>query len=764
MNCSAWELLLNNPAMKKLFTRIASITLGLTALADYAHAQNTQDFQTLSLEDLLNVKITTVSKSSQSVGEAPATVIVISAKQIKTRGYTNLTEVLNDLPDIKVNDKSDLETSASFIIRGIRRQDRFVILMDGIRISSPTNEALPLLENFPIYLAKQIEVVYGPGSALYGADAMSGVINIITAKGEGPDQYEARTMAGTQGYSNQHLFLRKTLKNGLNLTAGGQYLYDRQPDFSKIYPKEYSMLAQQTGLFNSSYGPMQADQPTDKAYSAPFKAYNMYLSLDKGPFDFKLLRHYAQVPTSATLKPDNGVYNKNVFYGSGVTTANIAYTDSIGNLRSVTSLQGSYYELNPKSNYRNLYGGMEHGYKYAFGSMIKLDEQISFPLARIINVMGGLTYELFNSIPKSVELAAPIAGNGAVEGILLNSSDIYNPRGIQAKFYHLKYHNVGSFLQGQFTAFKKFAMTLGMRYDNNSRFGSTINPRVGLIYNHTSKTTIKALYGTAYWAPSPHTSFEQYGSFYSSDSGRSYRSSFWHLPNPGLKPTTSQTAEISINHKINRYLNLTLTGYYTHMRNLITNVPDNGNTNLYNNRYLGYAVDYIEVPFNAGTQKNYGGNLIVNSAFNIGASKFKAWTSISYVDGTVMENGPSSKSIEVHMPYVAPWQFRAGIDGHSDNFNYSVRLLHSGKQRVTGVTDEANPHDRQLLSGFTLVNASAGYTWKERLTFFAKVQNALNQRYRNPIDVDLNDNNSITFHGSVQDPLRVMAGLTFSLR
>ncbi|WP_165760260.1 TonB-dependent receptor plug domain-containing protein, partial [Niastella populi] len=75
------------------------------------------------------------------------------------------------LPDIKVNDKSDPETSASFIIRGIRRQDRFVILMDGIRISSPTNEALPLLENFPIYLAKQIEVVYGPGSALYGADA-----------------------------------------------------------------------------------------------------------------------------------------------------------------------------------------------------------------------------------------------------------------------------------------------------------------------------------------------------------------------------------------------------------------------------------------------------------------------------------------------------------------------------------------------------------------------------------------------------------------
>jgi outer membrane receptor for ferrienterochelin and colicin len=750
--------------MTKLFMRFALLTLGLAAITDYAFAQKTPDFENLNLEDLLNVKITTVSKTSQSVGEAPATVIVISAKQIKTRGYRNLTEVLNDLPDIKVNDKSDPQTSASFNIRGINRQDRFVILMDGIKISSPTNESLPLLENFPVYLAKQIEVVFGPGSALYGADAMSGVINIITYKGEGHDQLEVTTMAGTQGYSNQHLFLRKTLKNGLNLTAGGQYSYDRQPDFSKVYPKEYSMLAQQTGTFNSSYGPMQPDQPIEKGYSAPFKTYNMYLSLDKGPFDFKLLHHYSQVPTSATIKPDNGVYNKNVFYGSGVTTANMAYADSIGNVRSVTSLQGSFYEVNPKSNFRNLYGSMEHGYKYAMGSMIKLDEQISIALSRNMNVMGGLTYELFHSIPKSVELAEPIARNGATEGILLNSAEAYNPGGIPAKFFDLKYHNVGSFLQGQFIAFKKFAMTLGMRYDNNSRFGSTVNPRAGLVYNHSSKTTVKALYGTAYWAPSPHTSFEQYGSFYSLDSGKTYRSSFWHLPNPGLKPTTSQTTEISINQKLSRNLNLTLTGYYTQMKNLISDVSDNGNTNLYNNQYLGYRVDYIEVPVNAGTQRSYGGNCMVNSTFTVGNSKFNAWTSVSYVNGTIMENGPSSKLIEVEMPYIAPWQFRAGIDGHSGDFNYSVRLLHSGKQRLTGFTDPNNPHDRQELAGFTLVNASAAYTWKEWFTFFAKAENALNQHYRHPLDVDLNDNNSVTFHGSLQDPLRVMAGATFSLR
>ena len=169
-------------------------------------------YEGLSLEELLNVKITTVSKSTENAGVAPASVIVISAKQILVRGYLNLADVLNDLPDVKINDKSDPQYYNSPNIRGIDRQDRFVILMDGIKISSPTNDPVPILENFPIYLAKQIEVVFGPGSALYGADAMSGVINIITDKDSKNDLVQGKIMGGTHGYSNQHLFFEKGTK------------------------------------------------------------------------------------------------------------------------------------------------------------------------------------------------------------------------------------------------------------------------------------------------------------------------------------------------------------------------------------------------------------------------------------------------------------------------------------------------------------------------------------------------------------------------
>jgi outer membrane receptor for ferrienterochelin and colicin len=742
---------------------VALLTLGiLTGACTSTYAQNDKNFEKLSLEDLLNVKITTVSKTTQKAAEAPATVIVISAKQIKTRGYRNLAQVLNDLTDVKVDDKSDPATFNTFTIRGIARQDRFVILMDGVKISSPTNEAIPLLENFPIYLAKQVEVVFGPGSALYGADAMSGVINIITEKSTGNEQLHVTTMEGTQGYTNQHVYFQKTLPKGMNLTAAGQYNYDRQPDFSKVYADEFSMQSHETGVFNSIYGPMQANQPLSAKYSAPVKNYNMYVALNKGGFDFKFLRYYSQVPSSTSLQPSNGVFNKDVFYGHGLTTANISYADSIGKVRSVTSLQGSAYEINPKSNFRNVYGNMEHGYKFGYGSMVKFDEQLNFIITRNITSVAGFTVERFNSLPKSPELSAPIMKSVNTEGVLLNSADVYNPAGIEAKHYHLLYNNIGSFFQTQFTPGNSLAITAGIRYDHNSRFGATINPRLGVVYRYAPKTIIKAMFGTAYWAPSPHVSYEQYGSFYTLDSGRTYQADFLHLPNPGLKPTTSKTSEISLNQDIGKGLHVTVTAYYTRMHDLITGASDNGNTDLYNNRYLNFSVAYIEVPVNAGTQTNYGGNVNVNSVFNIGGSRINAWTSASFVDGYVNEN-ISGKLTKVKIPYVAPWQFRAGVDGNSGDLSYSFTVLRSGKQRVTGFVDPAHPYERQTLAGYTLVNAAAGYTFKGHFNLFIKVENALNVRYRNTVDVDLTATNPVVFAGSLQDPIRVMAGVNFSL-
>ena len=754
----------HNPESSSTYIKIFLTVLILIQSAVAVNAQRNQGSDTisvkrlldLSFEDLMNVRVITPTQNLQNSRRAPATVMVVTMDQIKIRGYRNIAEILNDLPDFVIHNKSDPQFYNIVGARGILRQDYFVVLLDGVRISSPTNEALPFLENFPIYLAKQIEIVYGPGSALYGADAMAGVINIITQKPGDSGDMTASAMGGTQGYSNVTFLLNKKLENDFRILAGGQYSYDAQPDFSKIYKEEYDISSHHTGQFNTIYGPMSPQGSIKGKYESPIRTYNAYASIDKKGFALKILHQYVEVPTSTTFSPSNAVYNKDVFYGQSVTVGSATYSTDIGKLKSISTLVGSFFEVNPQSNYRNVYGRMERGYKYSNGSMMKMEERLSYSFSRKIDVIGGITYELFQSLPKTPELESPINRKGSVSGVLLNSASEDNPGGIEAKLFPLTYTNVGAYLQGQYFPIDQLSFTFGIRYDNNSRFGSTINPRIGAVFNPHKNTTVKVLYGTAFWAPSPIISFQSYGSFYTVDGGDTYQSAYWQLPNPNLKPITSQTVEVSINQKIGTDLSITLTAYTTHVDNLIQEVSDNGHTNLYNNKFLGWPVDYITVPYNLGSQKNHGGNLIISKTFSLGKLKLNTYSSASYTQGRLL-TGEATDKKEVEQSMIVPWMFRLGVDGKVNAFHFSVRLIKAGDQRMTQFADPPNPEKRKTLNGYSLLNMSAGYTFDNRATFFINIQNALNRKYTNALPWE-----SPELDGSLQDPIRVMAGIRAS--
>jgi outer membrane receptor protein involved in Fe transport len=133
------------------------------------------------------------------------------------------------------------------------------------------------------------------------------------------------------------------------------------------------------------------------------------------------------------------------------------------------------------------------------------------------------------------------------------------------------------------------------------------------------------------------------------------------------------------------------------------------------------------------------------------------------VEGKVQEFVLGNQIKRVDIPLVAPWQFRLGLDGKWDNFYFSTRLQVVGKQRVNGYINATDPDKRQTISGYTLLNASAGYTVKDKITFFITIQNALDQRYQNPLPANLNDVNAPAFTASYQDPLRAMLGVRLAL-
>ncbi|HMI79325.1 MAG TPA: TonB-dependent receptor, partial [Ferruginibacter sp.] len=707
---------------------------------------------------------------SQDLEKVPATVMVVTEEQIRIRGYQSLLDVMYDLPDMKIDDKIYGGTRSSFTLRGIQGQDKFVILLDGNRISSPSGEAMPIMENYPVNIAQQIEIVYGPASALYGADAMSGVINIITKKAASRKgiSINASSIAGTYGYTNTSLLVTKKLSDHVNLVISGQYSYDKQPDYSKLY-KEDSLLditSLTTGTFNTIYGAFTPGKAVTPKYQAPLEAYNIYTGLHADDFSLSFFRSYSKVPTSYGANTRNAVYNKEVFAAQSINMANASYKKSFGKLTSTSSLTASEYKLDPRSNYRNLYTAMEPAYKYSICSMIKGEEQIDYKASEKLRFTAGAGYESYYSIPQSTDLAKPVNSNDHIHGTYLGTQAYYRPEGLAAQFYFIRYHNIGTYFQTQYSPDKKIDITLGARYDINSRYGSTFNPRLGIVYKPSDRTTIKALYGSAFLAPTPSDSYSQYGSFDTQDSGRTYHAYFLHLPNPDLKPIRSQNIELSIKRYLSDNFSMTVNGYFTTLSGIHGFADDNTSTKLYNNMFNGIPVDYIEVFVNQGRQQNFGGSIQFNSRNSIGKIHMNSYASISYVNGKI--DNASKESLETapdtRQEFISPVIMHMGTDLKAGKFSFAPRLILVGKQNIAGISDSSkNILPRQTLAGYALLNISMRYNVTKRFSVFMNISNALNQHYRSVgYNMDLNKKDTELLYGVHEDPIRVMGGFSFS--
>lgn len=145
------------------------------------------DIYSLDLEELLNLKVTTVSKMQESSLTAPQTNIIITAEDIKNYGYTDIEQVFHDLPGFDITRGVGTEYSQIYQ-RGYRSNntDRTLLLIDGVEQNDLWSNSAWISRQLPLSNIKQIEIIYGPSSTIYGANAFVGVVNIITKK---PNEY-----------------------------------------------------------------------------------------------------------------------------------------------------------------------------------------------------------------------------------------------------------------------------------------------------------------------------------------------------------------------------------------------------------------------------------------------------------------------------------------------------------------------------------------------------------------------------------------------
>src|SRR5437899_2463413 len=182
------------------------------------------DIADLRIEELGNIQITSVSRHAERLSDAPAAIFVITGEDIRRSGATRLPEALRLAPNLEVARSS--ASSYAISARGFNNTiaNKLLVLIDGRTVYTPLFSGVfwdaqdTLLEDI-----ERIEVISGPGATLWGANAVNGVINVITRRAQDTQGTIAELGAGNRerGISARH---------GLELAGGALRLYGKAFD------------------------------------------------------------------------------------------------------------------------------------------------------------------------------------------------------------------------------------------------------------------------------------------------------------------------------------------------------------------------------------------------------------------------------------------------------------------------------------------------------------------------------------------------------
>jgi len=456
----------------------------------------------LSLEELMNVQVVSATGVTQKVIEAPSTMKVITAKQIKERGYQQLEDALRDIPGVDFIHINGYVPSLIYF-RGMYGAEnlRVLLMIDGItenNIIGSNDMAGPA---YSLHNVERIEVIWGPASALYGANAFGGVINIITKTGATKTGVEYEKGYGSFNTRTDNIYLGMK-KNNLDIALSGS-LYstdgprftNRDPNYSASYvDKAYSL----TGTVNYITATTKSTLGV-RIYNTPMgwgtflNSPTVFLGLPSQGYGntgvIGLIARDVRGEKSGLEEPFSRTYYlqqewrpskslnltaKYVFRETGIGDNSYAYL----------TLDGRKLYRVPTTNYST-----------------RNDAEISgvYSLGKNFQFSAGLQYYRDNIERGNRKINVDTNTVFLLDGrdTLLNLYASFKQRVSDIR------KSFGSYIQFVWnTSFlKKTSFTIGSRYDNNNYYGNPVSPRLAIVSQPAEKITLKLMFGTAYRAP-----------------------------------------------------------------------------------------------------------------------------------------------------------------------------------------------------------------------------------------------------------------------
>lgn len=642
----------------------------------------------LSLEQLMNIKVVTASGYLQTAAQAPSTVTVITAQQIKERGYEQLEDALRDVPGI---DMIHINGYAPTLIyfRGMYGAEnlRALLMIDGIaenNIIGSNDMAGPA---YSLHDVDRVEIIWGPVSAIYGANAFGGVINIITRKGQQVNGFHAE-----QGFGSFNTIFEKLnmgtrqgkweiAASGTLYSTDGPVFSNRDPNYTGSYiNKAYGLkgaLSYYAGHTVTTLG--YREYRTPMGWGTYSNSPSVYLGLppqgnlnrgtvgiissdfrgERSGLDDAFLR---TIYLQSEWRPGErlSVFGRVVYRQTGTGEDSYVYVtaDGVHMIRAKIATWSDRVSGEAVVNYQ-------------FGGNQKLSGSVQYFRDNVERGGRPSTYDPTSYV---------VDGKDTV----VNLRSTYLPR-----VYDIR-NNVGSYLQYvlETPLLNRTTLTAGLRYDYNSYFGSNFSPRMVIVNEATDKLSFKLQYGHAFRAP---TNLEIY------QTGRNFK----------LETEKINTYEVNAIYAFSGVASAQLNGFHNDLSDVIILASLTG----------------LDPNKNPGVIHVTGVEAVINFK---PARQFAAFANFTFQDATSknLTTGVSGRTAGV-----ARVKGNAGITAYAaDVFSVSLTGNWVG-QRNSPRTDPYGP-----VAGYFLTNVvlSTGKIFDKRISASIAIHNLFNTRWLDP--------------------------------
>lgn len=479
----------------------------------------------------LNPLVVTGTGTYHTADNSPVAVKVLSATDLKNVQATNVQEALSKLsPNITMHTNG----MGDFVNFNGVSDDYLLIMVNGKRVSGDDRWSRVSMDN-----VKRIEVFSGAASALYGSDAIAGVINIITDESKDDVSASSRTKVMNHGRMNQDANVSVSKGNFSSLTS---YNYRKADNWQINHYQEFTETdkdGNETSVLKLNGRPMsqgfQSHNLSEKLEWRFNNRWQMYVSGNY--YDYVTARPQSAISFTQKKSTDK-------------STGDISYTYSSKNAYTYDLHHDSYsygggLRWNPNDsidifldvisdNFTSKYDYWQTAEKEAYDETRKQTNSVNetlkgiFRLAKWNKLSGGLEF-----VQESLDSES--------DNISDESTNTYNV-----------------FIQEELKIVNGFEAVAGVRYTYNTNFKSHVTPNIGLFY-HVGGFRIRTSYAGGYRTPS-------LSQLYATDQAKT--SSRYTINNPSLKAEKNHFGTVNIEYG-NKWMNVGVTGFINQIRDMI---------------------------------------------------------------------------------------------------------------------------------------------------------------------------------------------------